>query len=109
MNAGLKKSEILSDKKEISRLFEKGKWSKGTYINVVSLPAKERRILFAVARHIKGAVHRNRGKRYLREVYRTNKEYFSPLCVYGIILKKFPVKKPLQLLLSDIRSIIQYE
>ncbi len=109
MNAGLKKSEILSDKKAISRLFEKGEWSRGTYIHIVSLPADQRRVLFAVARYVKGAVNRNRGKRYLREIYRNNKECFSSFRIYGIILKKFPAKKPLQFLLPDIKAILQHD
>jgi len=108
MNAGLKKSEILSNKKEISRLFEKGEWSRGTFINIVSLPAEQRQVLFAVARHIRGAVSRNRGKRYLREIYRNNKACYSPSRIYGVILKKFPQGKPLRPLLADMKRILQH-
>jgi ribonuclease P protein component len=107
MNHSLKKSEILSNKMEISRLFDRGQWSKGRYVNIVSLPSEERRMLFAVARHIKGAVHRNRGKRYLRETYRNNKEWFSSLRTYGLILKKMPLDRDSEKIRLDIRGQLQ--
>jgi ribonuclease P protein component len=107
MNRSLKKSEILSDKKEISRLFDKGQWSKGRYVNIVSLPAEERRVLFATARHLKGAVLRNRGKRYLKECYRNDKEWFSSLSIYGLILKKLPDIHPLDHIRADIQKQLE--
>lgn len=90
MRSSLKKSEILRERNEISRLFDNGEWNNGRFVNIVSMPAEHRRVLFAIGRHLKGAVLRNRGKRYLRECYRTNKECFSSLRIYGLILKKCP-------------------
>ncbi|MDD3716795.1 MAG: ribonuclease P protein component [Candidatus Marinimicrobia bacterium] len=109
MNARLRKSEILKDKKAISRLFEKGEWNKGRYVNIVSLPAEKRQILFTVARHVKGAVIRNRGKRYLRETYRRNKDHFSPERIYGLIIKRFPESDSLCGIESDIRIQLQHD
>jgi ribonuclease P protein component len=104
MRSSLKKSEILRERKEISRLFENGEWDKGRFINIVTLPADERRVLFAIARHIKGAVIRNRGKRYLRECYRNNKEWFSSLRIYGLILKRMPRHHPLDAIRADLQT-----
>lgn len=107
MNEKLKKSEILKNKKEISSLFENGEWRRGRYVNMVSLPAEERRVLFTVARHIRSAVKRNRGKRYLRESYRLQKNQFSTDRIYGLILKQFPETKPLSLIKADIYTQLQ--
>ncbi len=109
MNACLKKSEILKDKKKISCLFEKGEWSKGQYLNIVSQPAKKRQLLFTSIRHIKGAVNRNRAKRYLRESYRRNKNYFSPERIYALVLKRFPESNTLQSIENDIRKQLQHD
>lgn len=106
-NSSLKKSEILRDKQEISRLFDNGEWNKGRFVNVVHLSSDKRKVLFATARHFKGAVLRNRGKRYLRECYRNNKEWFSSLCIYGLILKKIPRHEPLKAIGDDLQSILQ--
>ena len=107
MNSSLKKSEILREKKEISYLFDNGEWSKGRFVNIVSVKADNRRVLFATARHFKGAVLRNRGKRYLRECYRNNKEWFSSLCIYGLILKKMPKYDPAKTIRDDIKALLQ--
>ena len=107
MNSSLKKSEILRKKDEISSLFDNGEWNKGRFVNIVSMPAESRRVLFAIGRHFKGAVLRNRGKRYLRECYRTNKECFSSLRIYGLILKKMPKYDPLNAIRADIEALLQ--
>lgn len=109
MNETLKKSEILKNKKEISNLFENGEWKRGRYVNVVSLPAEERRVLFTVARHIHGAVRRNRGKRYLRESYRLQKNYFSPNRIYGLVLRQFPETKTLHMIKADILPQLHHD
>ncbi|MEA2077274.1 MAG: ribonuclease P protein component [Candidatus Marinimicrobia bacterium] len=107
MRSSLKKSEILREKKEISRLFDNGEWNKGHFVNIVSLPADNCRVLFAIARHLKGAVLRNRGKRYLRECYRNNKDWFSSLYIYGLILKKMPKYEPLKAIREDLQALLQ--
>ncbi|MCK4812958.1 MAG: ribonuclease P protein component [Candidatus Marinimicrobia bacterium] len=109
MKPSLKKSEILSNKKDISRLFENGEWNNGRYVNIVSLPAETRQVLFATARNIKGAVRRNKGKRYLKECYRNNKEWFSSLCIYGLILRKLPEQHPLDAIRIDIQTQLQHD
>ncbi len=109
MKLTLKKSEVLKNKKEISSLFENGKWNKGRYVNIVSCPAEDRKVLFATARHLKGAVTRNRGKRYLRECYRNHKEWFSSLHMYGLILKKIPDDRPLEKILTDLQVQLHHD
>jgi len=107
MKSSLKKSEILREKNEISSLFDNGEWNKGRFVNIVSASADGRRVLFAIARHLKGAVVRNRGKRYLRECYRNNKEWFSSLCIYGLILKKMPRHHPVDAIRADIQDLLK--
>ncbi len=107
MKRSLKKSEILSNKKDISRLFENGEWNNGRYVNIVSLPAETRQVLFATARNIKGAVRRNRGKRYLKECYRNNKEWFSSLYIYGLILKRMPRHHPVDAIRVDLQDLLK--
>ncbi|MCF7831968.1 MAG: ribonuclease P protein component [Candidatus Marinimicrobia bacterium] len=107
MRSLLKKSEILREKSEISSLFDNGEWNKGRFVNIVSQPAENRRVLFAIARHLKGAVVRNRGKRYLRECYRNNKEWFSSLCIYGLILKNMPRHHPVDAIRADLQALLK--
>jgi len=107
MKSLLKKSEILRERKEISSLFDNGKWNKGQFVNIISAPAGNRRVLFAIARHLKGAVIRNRGKRYLRECYRNNKEWFSSLYIYGLILKRMPRHHPVDAIKMDLQNLLK--
>ena len=97
----------MREKKEISSLFDNGEWNKGRFVNIVSLPAENRRVLFAIARHLKGAVVRNRGKRYLRECYRNNKEWFSSLRIYAIILKRMPSQHPVDAIRADLQDLLK--
>src|SRR6056297_2023332 len=106
MNQCLKKSDILRNKKEISLLFRSGEWRRGKLVNIVFNPSETKKVLFATARGFGNAVMRHRGKRYLREIYRTNKDLFPSLFTYGIILKRMPSKKPYSRIFDDIRSVM---
>lgn len=74
------KSEKLKSKKEITLLFQKGKWRTSGNIRIVffkmeTLPHSK--ISVAVSkRNLKKAVDRNRAKRLMREAYRLNKSVF---------------------------------
>jgi ribonuclease P protein component len=109
MNETLKKSEVLRNKKEISSLFENGDWTRGRYVNIVSMPSEERRILFAVSRNIRGAVKRNRAKRYLREAYRLQKNSFSPSRIYALVFVRTPETTSLKQIKADILTQLKHD
>ena len=73
----LKKQQILSNKKDISKLFSKG--FKNTCFPVVmfSMPFENNKVLFSVSkRHISKASERNKIKRQMRAIYFNNLELF---------------------------------
>lgn len=81
------RTEKLKQKKEIDFLFAKGKWTSSGSLRVISVNAagfphqinqQKPKVGVSVSkRYFKKAVDRNRVKRQLREVYRTNKEIFG--------------------------------
>lgn len=77
---GYSKDEKLKNKKDISLLFEHGKWYSYKELSIISLPVdglKHPKLGVSVSkRYFKKAVDRNRIKRLLRETYRLNKELF---------------------------------
>ncbi len=88
MNQKYPKKEKLKQKKEIDLLFQKGKWLTNGNLRVISIDLAKRpqeglsvgnlKVGVSVSkRYFKKAVHRNRIKRQLREVYRLNKTLFS--------------------------------
>ena len=88
MNNRLYKDEILRGKIHFSRLFKDGKFLYYKNLNVLYLKKKEFKIGFAVSRKIKKSVYKNRIKRQLREIYRTNKTEFPKDIHIVIIVKK---------------------
>lgn len=80
MNYKYPREEKLKQKNDISLLFEKGKWKTCGNLRVISFSSEEfsqHKVGVSVSkRYFKKAVHRNRIKRLLREVYRLNKAQF---------------------------------
>lgn len=81
---GYSKVEKLKQKKEISALFERGKWRSCGRIRMIILKNKtedassNNRVGISVSkRYFKKATDRNRIKRLLREAYRLNKNVFA--------------------------------
>ena len=83
----LPKEEKLKHKKDITLLFEKGKWKTCDNLRIITLNLDKKpqedfsfdrqKVGVSVSkRHFKKAVHRNRIKRLLRECYRLNKHLF---------------------------------
>lgn len=88
MNQKYPTKEKLKQKKEIDLLFGKGKWLTCGNLRLISinldkkpqegLVVENQKIGVSVSkRYFKKAVHRNRIKRQLREVYRLNKSVFT--------------------------------
>ncbi len=80
-NLGYSKAEKLKQKKEISLLFEKGKWQTCGNLRIIFLKENlTENLQFGVSvskRFYKKAVDRNRIKRLLREAFRLNKATFK--------------------------------
>ena len=78
---GYSKDEKLKQKKEISLLFEKGKWRNCDNLRIIFLKENlSGNLQFGVSvskRFYKKAVDRNRIKRLLREAFRLNKTEFK--------------------------------
>ena len=83
MSQKLSSEERLKSRKVIERIFLEGRAVTAHPLKLVYIPdpsnGNTQRVAFSVGkRHFKKAVDRNRIKRLLREVYRTNKElYFN--------------------------------
>ncbi len=74
----LLKSEIIRKRTEFNQVLSSTKVLSGNAITLRYIKSPYRRIGFIVAKDIvPKAVIRNRIKRYLREIYRIHKEYFS--------------------------------
>jgi ribonuclease P protein component len=102
MNEKLTKNVILNGKYQISEVFSKGKLIKSSYVNILYLDSNNFKICFAVSKSVRGAVRKNRLKRLLREIYRTNKIYFPENKWIIIIGKKIPEKlQTLQIALTE--------
>ncbi|MCS7250261.1 MAG: ribonuclease P protein component [candidate division WOR-3 bacterium] len=87
-NFTLKKWEIIRYKKEIEELKKKGKAVGNEYLTIIYLPKEKRKVLFSCEKSIKKAVKRNKLRRRLREIYRTNKECFKENYYFWIIGKE---------------------
>lgn len=76
---GLRKNEIIRNKKEIRDLLSTGKRFALNDFVIIYKPAHETKVGFFASGKIRSAVKRNRVKRILREAYRMNKEIFRGL------------------------------
>jgi len=89
MNNSLRKSDILKQSDAFTHLFQKGKVIRGIYVDLIYDNAENFKIGFAVSKRIKGAASKNKFKRRLREIYRTNKNDFPAEKNFIILAKEF--------------------
>jgi ribonuclease P protein component len=76
--ASLSKREILRRKEDFNEIFRKGRWIGGKFIVIYYLCSEDRKIGFTVPKKVPNKVLKNRIKRKLRELYRTQKDLFPP-------------------------------
>jgi len=101
----LPKSEILKGRNNFDLVFQKGSAIAGQYIVILYIKSESRKIGFAVSKKIKKAVHRNRLKRILREIYRLNRDFF-PDRYYFILLAK-GTNDNIQTIKNDVLSTVK--
>ncbi|MEO0088775.1 MAG: ribonuclease P protein component [candidate division WOR-3 bacterium] len=96
----LKKWEIIRHKKEIAELKKEGKAVSNEFLTLIYLKKDKRKVLFSCEKSIKKAVKRNKLKRRLREIYRTNKEHFKDNYYFWIMGKE----KALELSYNELKE-----
>lgn len=84
----LKKTAIIKRNPDFSRVIKSGLGMESEYFKMYLLPASVNRAGFTTSRTIKTAVHRNKIKRRLREVYRQNMNVIKSTYDIVIIGKK---------------------
>lgn len=92
----LPKSLVLRSKKDIREIFENGTYKRLKIVTLVYMKTELQKAGFFVTKRHGNAVRRNKVKRWLREIYRTNKDKFSG---YSIV---FLVNKPIQFDFNDL-------
>ena len=90
LDCRLPKYEIIRGRDDFKRILKKGSQVNGSALRFFMVPALRRQVGFIVPKRIiKTAVERNRIKRWLREIYRCNKQLFAP-CQLIIKIERRP-------------------
>jgi ribonuclease P protein component len=95
----------LTTSAEFQALFQRGKRIDRPAMIVLWRPTAEpRRAGFAVSRLIRGAAHRNRARRRLREAYRATREAAPTHAALVIIGRPASLREPLTELAREMRE-----
>jgi ribonuclease P protein component len=84
----LPKDLILHKDIEIKEIFKSGHFIRTKYLSMHYLASDDEKVAFVISKRAGKAHRRNRIKRWLREIYRKNKQHFVGIRVI------FYVKKP---------------
>ncbi|MEO0091474.1 MAG: ribonuclease P protein component [candidate division WOR-3 bacterium] len=108
INKKLRKSEILSTRKEFNTVLKDGKVVSSQSLSVYFTNGPNRRIAFLVPKDVaRNAVVRNRLKRYLREIYRNHKDEFAVNYWYIVKARTPAIKKSLTELKSELIELVK--
>lgn len=104
----LPKRERLKFNKDFKRAFEKGKRIIDTYFVIIYFENNLRysRIATVVRKDFGKAFQRNKIKRYIREIYRTNKIFFPKGYDFVFIPRKFLSDNFCKVRYSELREMI---
>jgi len=104
----LPKRERLKFNKDFKRAFEKGKRIIDTYFVIIYFENNLRysRIATVVRKDFGKAFQRNKIKRYIREIYRTNKTFFPKGYDFVFIPRKFLSDNFCKVSYSELREMI---
>ncbi len=90
MRRSLTKEERLSAGKAIESVFEKGRAASGRGLKIFYCRNELtfNRVAFSPTRKIGGSVERNKARRVMKEIFRTNKHLFMP--GYDVVVVIYP-------------------
>ncbi len=105
-NCRLYKSEIVKKKTEFNEIFSSTHMASSPSVILRWLESPVRKIGFIVSKDVsKKAVARNRIKRQLREIYRTNKDEFLNNAQYVVQARKVILDKTFAEIKTDFLSL----
>ena len=84
----LRKHEIISNRKRISRILTEGKRFHGKLVSLYYLPSEKMAFAVLVRKSIGKAPTRNKIKRWIREIYRTEKIHLPSPCDIILVTHK---------------------
>lgn len=110
MNETLNPKERIKKKKEFLLIYKKGKHYKGKYFSLIYLSSdlSFSRIAIVASRKIGNAVQRNKIKRWIRNLFRKNKELLKSSVDIVIIPKKNIMKLSWLSLQQEYLSAIEF-
>ena len=103
----LPKKEIIKSKKDFEKIIRTGKKFASGHIKAFFQLGDKRRVGFAVSNKIKGAVRRNKIKRWLREIYRREKYTLNDSTEIIILVDYFTKDENFHTLKEEVLQIFK--